>query len=116
MTEKTAKKQIGLPLKILIAMVLGAALGFVIGEKASYIQFIGDVFIRLLKMCIYPLIFVSIINGISQVADMSRLKKVGGYFLVYWAIASTLAASMGLIWAFIIKPGVGINQIGRAHV
>ena len=109
MTEKTAKKQIGLPLKILIAMVLGAALGFVIGEKASYIQFIGDVFIRLLKMCIYPLIFVSIINGISQVADMSRLKKVGGYFLVYWAIASTLAASMGLIWAFIIKPGVGIN-------
>jgi len=109
MTEKTAKKEIGLPLKILIAMVLGAALGFVIGEKATYIQFIGDVFIRLLKMCIYPLIFVSIINGISQVADMSRLKKVGGYFLVYWAIASTLAASMGLIWAFIIKPGVGIN-------
>ncbi|MDD4838116.1 MAG: cation:dicarboxylase symporter family transporter, partial [Synergistaceae bacterium] len=85
MTEKTAKKEIGLPLKILIAMVLGAALGFVIGEKATYIQFIGDVFIRLLKMCIYPLIFVSIINGISQVADMSRLKKVGGYFLVYWA-------------------------------
>lgn len=109
MTEKTAKKEIGLPLKILIAMVLGAALGFVIGEKASYIQFIGDVFIRLLKMCIYPLIFVSIINGISQVADMSRLKKVGGYFLVYWAVASTLAATMGLIWAFIIKPGVGIN-------
>ncbi len=109
MTEQTAKKQIGLPLKILIAMVLGAALGFVIGEKASYIQFIGDVFIRLLKMCIYPLIFVSIINGISQVADMSRLKKVGGYFLVYWAVASTLAATMGLVWAFIIKPGVGIN-------
>ncbi|MDD4159482.1 MAG: dicarboxylate/amino acid:cation symporter [Synergistaceae bacterium] len=109
MAEKSAKKEIGLPLKILIAMVLGAALGFIIGEKASYIQFIGDVFIRLLKMCIYPLIFVSIINGISQVADMSRLKKVGGYFLAYWAVASTLAASMGLIWAFIIKPGVGIN-------
>jgi len=109
MTEKTAKKGIDLPLKILIAMVLGAALGFVIGEKASYIQFIGDVFIRLLKMCIYPLIFVSIINGISQVADMSRLKKVGGYFLAYWAIASTLAATIGLIWAFIIKPGVGIS-------
>ena len=108
MTEKTAKKENGLPLKILIAMVLGAALGFVIGEKATYIQFIGDVFIRLLKMCIYPLIFVSIINGISQVADMSRLKKVGGYFLVYWAIASTLAATTGLVWAFIIKPGIGI--------
>lgn len=109
MSEKTVKKEIGLPLKILIAMVLGAALGFVIGEKASYIQFIGDIFIRLLKMCIYPLIFVSIINGISQVADMSRLKKVGGYFLAYWAIASTLAATMGLVWAFIIKPGIGIS-------
>ncbi len=115
MTEKTAKKEIGLPLKILIAMVLGAALGFVIGEKASYIQFIGDVFIRLLKMCIYPLIFVSIINGISQVADMSRLKKVGGYFLVYWAIASTLAATTGLVWAFIIKPGIGI-KLGAKEV
>jgi Na+/H+-dicarboxylate symporter len=40
---------------------------------------------------------------------MSRLKKVGGYFLVYWAIASTLAAATGLIWAFIIKPGIGIK-------
>ncbi|MDX9801532.1 MAG: dicarboxylate/amino acid:cation symporter [Spirochaetia bacterium] len=109
MSEKTVRKKIGLPLKILIAMVLGAILGFIIGEKAAYIQFIGDVFIRLLKMCIYPLIFVSIISGISQVADMSRLKKVGGYFLVYWAVASTLAASMGLLWAFIIRPGIGIN-------
>ena len=54
MSEQTAKKPISLPLKILIAMVLGAALGFIIGEKASYIQFIGDVFIRLLKMYIYP--------------------------------------------------------------
>ena len=78
MSETTAKKKIGLPLKILIAMILGAILGFIIGEKAVYIQFVGDVFIRLLKMCIYPLIFVSIISGIAQVADMSRLKKVGG--------------------------------------
>lgn len=115
MSEQTAKKPISLPLKILIAMVLGAALGFIIGEKASYIQFIGDVFIRLLKMCIYPLVFVSIINGISQVADMSRLKKVGGYFLVYWAVASTLAATSGLVWAFIIKPGIGI-QLGAKEV
>lgn len=109
MAETTGKKKIGLPLKILIAMILGAILGFIIGENASYIQFVGDVFIRLLKMCIYPLIFVSIISGIAQVADMSRLKKVGGYFLVYWAVASTLAASFGLIWAYIVRPGIGIN-------
>ncbi len=107
--ETSSKKKLGLPLKILIAMVLGAILGFIWGEGAANIKFIGDIFIRLLKMCIYPLIFVSIISGIAQVADISRLKKVGGYFVAYWAIASTAAASLGLIWAFIIKPGVGVK-------
>ena len=109
MSEKAGKKKIGLPIKILIAMILGAILGFIIGEKASYIAFIGTAFIRLLKMCIYPLIFVSIISGIAQIADMSRLKKVGGYFIVYWAVASTLAATIGLVMAYIIKPGIGIS-------
>ena len=60
-------------------------------------------------MTILPLIFFSIVTGVASVADLSKLKKVGGTFLVYWFIASALSAVCGIIWAYIIKPGVGIN-------
>ena len=54
------KKKLSLPVQLLIAMLFGIGAGFLLGEKASYISFIGSIFMRLLKMCVYPLILVSI--------------------------------------------------------
>lgn len=94
-------------------MVVGALLGWLF--KGSYATWsmvtnpIGEVFIRLLKMTILPLIFFSIVAGIAGVADLKRLKRVGGTFIVYWFFASMAAAISGIIWSYIIKPGVGIN-------
>lgn len=99
--------------KILVAMVIGLIFGWVFkGYYASWSLVtdpIGDIFLRLLKMTILPLIFFSIVSGIAGIADLSRLKKVGGTFLVYWFFSSLLAAIIGLFWAYIIKPGVGIT-------
>ncbi len=113
------KKKMGLATKILIAMVAGAILGFAFkGSHAMWGQVttpLGDVFIRLLKMTILPLIFFSIISGVASVADLHRLRKVGGTFLGYWAVASGLAAASGIIWSYIIKPGEGISLAGAEN-
>ncbi|MCG5031937.1 dicarboxylate/amino acid:cation symporter [Mesosutterella sp. OilRF-GAM-744-9] len=116
MAAKT--KKLGLATKILLAMVVGAAFGFIF--KGSYdiwgqvTQPIGTIFIRLLKMTIIPLVFFSIVCGVASVANLQRLKKVGGTFLVFWFLASMLAAISGIFWAYVIEPGVGIHLAEKA--
>lgn len=113
MTEKIKKRRLGLATQILIAMVVGAILGYIF--KGSYdiwgsvTQPIGTIFIRLLKMTIIPLVLFSIICGVASVADLRRLRKVGGTFVVFWFTASMLAAACGIAWAYILEPGVGIE-------
>ena len=102
-------KKIGLAGWILIGLILGAATGFLVGPGITVIGFIGTLFLRLLKMTIYPLIFFSIAGGIAGIADLGRLRKVGITFVIYWAVASGLAAICGIIWTYIIQPGVGIT-------
>lgn len=114
-----AYKKIGLATKILSAMVIGCILGYLL--KGSYDAWslvttpIGDIFIRLLKMTILPLIFFSIISGIASIADLKKLKGIGGRFVAYWAVASALAAASGIMWAYIIKPGVGVSITAAAE-
>lgn len=106
-------KKMGLASKVLLAMIIGALLGWIFkGYYAAWSAVtnpIGEVFIRLLKMTIMPLVFFSIVGGIAGVADLKRLKKVGGTFLVYWFFSSLFAALSGIVWSYIIKPGIGIN-------
>lgn len=102
-------KRIGLAGWILIGLVLGAIAGFAVGPGIAIINPIGTLFLRLLKMTIYPLIFFSIAGGIAGIADLNRLRKVGLTFIIYWAVASTLAASVGIVWAYLINPGKGIT-------
>lgn len=101
-------KNMSLANKILLLMVVGVVFGFAFKGYYSYWSVvttpIGDIFLRLLKMTILPLVFFSIISGISSIADMKRLKKIGGRFLVFWAIASVLSALVGIFWAYILKP------------
>ena len=109
MENKTkVSKGISMPIKILIALIAGAVVGFVVGEKITIIKPFGDVFLRLLRMTIVPLVFCSIVTGISGISDLARLRKVGVTFIKFWLLASTLAATTGIVSASIIKPGVGI--------
>ena len=106
-------KKIGLATKILGAMVLGMVLGYVFKgwyEGWSLVTSpLGDIFIRLLRMTILPLIFFSVVTGIASVADLQKLKKVGGRFIIFWLTASLLSAFSGIMWAYIIQPGAGIQ-------
>ena len=113
------KKKISLAIKILIGMVLGLICGFIFKGQHEYWTYVtdtvGTIFIRLLKMTILPLILCSIIGGIASIANLKRLKKIGIRFIIYWILASFLAAVCGLVWSYIIQPGVGVNLAESAE-
>lgn len=104
--------------QIFICLIIGAGLGLLLGPKASVLQPIGAVFIRLLKMLIVPLTFFTLVHGISKMSDMKALRSIGGMALLYYALTSLLAAAAGTGVALIIQPGktaVGLLE-GQAPV
>ena len=109
METKKKKRRLSLSIKILIGMVVGIILGLIFGERIAVIEFIGTIFMRLLKMCIYPLILFSIIRSVANVRDIIRLRKVGVSFMLFVVIGSTLCAATGAVSCMIFKPGLGMD-------
>ena len=103
------KKKMNLSTKFLIGMVLGAIVGLVFREKVSVISFLGDIFMRLLRMCMFPMVLLSIITAVAQVADIGRLKKVGGMFIAYVICGSGIAGIFGAIAFYIVRPGSNLH-------
>ncbi len=95
--------------KVLIGMLLGMLVGHVYGEDAVILQPIGAVFINLIKMVVIPLIFFSILNGVASVSDASAFGRIGLKALVTYASTTVFAVVIGLTFANIFQPGVGVN-------
>jgi len=95
--------------QIFIAIVLGLAAGVMLGEKAVHIKIVGDIFIRLLKVIIIPLILASMVAGIVSLGDMRKLGRIGLKTLIYYMTTTTLAVSIGLIIVNLINPGIGVD-------
>jgi len=95
--------------QIFIAIVLGLAAGIVLGEKVVHIKIVGDIFIRLLKVIIIPLILASMVTGIVSLGDMKKLGRIGLKTFLYYIATTTLAVCIGLILVNLINPGVGVN-------
>ncbi|MBI3923686.1 MAG: dicarboxylate/amino acid:cation symporter [Armatimonadetes bacterium] len=93
--------------RILLGIVVGIALGFALGEKAVVLKPIGDIFIRLLKMIIAPLILSAIITGVASLGNLVRLGRLGGKALLWYVCTGTLAITNGLILVNLIRPGAG---------
>lgn len=92
--------------KIFVCIILGVALGFIAGAKVSFIMApIGDAFLRLLKMLIAPVIFFTIVSGITKMEDVGNLKAVGSKLLIYYALTSLLSVVIGLGVGLVIAPG-----------
>jgi len=108
--------------QIIICMILGTILGtyynqidFINNQSYTLIVLLGDIFVRLLKMVIVPLIFTSIIIGISSIKDQSKIGRLGFKTFIYYMFTSLFAILIGLTLANVIQPGVGavtIDQVG----
>jgi Na+/H+-dicarboxylate symporter len=95
--------------KVIIGLVLGVLLGFFLGDWATYLKPLGDIFIRLIKMIIIPLIFFSIVSGITNVKDTKTLGRLGLKSLFAFLVTTFLAITIGLVIGSILEPGSGLT-------
>ena len=99
--------------QVLTAMVVGALFGFVGGEPmADLVGWIGDLFMKLLRMVIVPLVLTSIISGVASVGGGRSLGRLFSKTMGYYVLSSFLAAFVGLLMVNLIRPGVGANLTG----
>lgn len=106
-------RKIGLAWQILIGLILGIMIGAAFYGNANlvtYLKPIGDVFIRLIKMIVVPIVVSSLIVGVAGVGDIKKLGKLGGKTILYFEVVTTFAIVLGLLFANLFQPGVGVNM------
>lgn len=102
-------KKIPLYFQVIIAVIIAIIFGILAPDLAQQVKPLGDGFIKLVKMCVPPIIFSTIVLGIINGSDLKKIGKIGLKTLIYFEILSTLALIIGLVVAFIVKPGSGMN-------
>lgn len=96
-------------LQVLVAIALGILLGYFFPETGVKMKPLGDGFIKLIKMLIAPIIFCTVVSGISGMESMKSVGKTGVLALLYFEIVSTIALVIGLVVVNVVKPGAGMN-------
>ncbi|MBS4192048.1 cation:dicarboxylase symporter family transporter [Bacillus sp. FJAT-49705] len=107
------KFKFSLAYQILVGLILGITVGAIFyGNPAveTYLQPIGDIFIRLIKMIVVPIVISTLIIGVAGTGDIKKLGKLGGKTLLYFEIVTTIAIIVGLLAANIVKPGEGVDM------
>ena len=116
-------KKLALHWKILLGMVLGVAFGFLMvsfsGGKEIVLDWVkpfGTIFINALKLIAVPLILGSLISGVSDLKDISKLSKMGGKTVLIYLMTTVLAVSIGLVLVNSIQPGDSITEDTRTEL
>lgn len=101
----------GIPLwkRILGAVGLGIVLGVLVGEQASTIAWVGELWIRLIRMMVLPLILVLVVSGVSALGGPAGLGRVGGSTILLLVMMTTLAICVGLALGTVLHPGEGMS-------
>ncbi|WP_053353185.1 cation:dicarboxylate symporter family transporter [Leucobacter musarum] len=108
-------KHTWLYVSVIIAVVLGAAVGLVAPDFAVALEPLGKAFVGLIKMMIAPIIFCTIVIGVGSIAKAATVGKIGGLALVYFMAMSTLALAIGLVVGNVIHPGAGLDMQGAEY-
>jgi len=96
-------------IQVLIAILLGIMIGWLKPGLGKELKPLGDGFIALIKMMIAPVIFCTVVHGISSMGDLKRVGRVGLKALIYFEVVSTIALAVGLLVGEVLKPGAGFN-------
>ncbi|KTQ95529.1 C4-dicarboxylate transporter [Aureimonas ureilytica] len=95
--------------QVLAAIAVGILLGHFYPQTGEAMKPLGDAFIKLVKMIIAPVIFLTIVTGIAGMSDLKKVGRVAGKAMLYFLTFSTLALIIGLIVGNVIQPGAGLN-------
>ena len=98
-----------LSVQILVAMLLGVLAGYLWPESADAMKPLGDLFIKLVRMLVAPIIFCTVVHGIASVSDARRVGRVAIKALIYFEVVTTIALVVGLVLVNTWAPGVGMN-------
>ena len=100
-----------LTFQVIVAIILGVIVGVIAPSFAPTAKVISKTFINMISMLIIPIIFLTIVLGISKMGDMKKVGRVGGKALLYFEIITTIAIIIGLVAANLIRPGDGLNPL-----
>ena len=95
--------------QVVLALLLGVALGFAVPEFAIQLKPLGDGFIKLIKMIIPVLVFCVVVHGIAGAGDLRRVGRVGVKALIYFEVVTSIALLLGLVLGLWFEPGAGMN-------
>jgi aerobic C4-dicarboxylate transport protein len=96
--------------QVLIAIVIGVALGYFYPDAATAMNPLGIAFINLIKMMIAPVIFCTVVHGIASMGDLRKVGRIGIRTIFYFEVVSTFALALGLIVGELVHPGSGLNK------
>ncbi|QUM75869.1 dicarboxylate/amino acid:cation symporter [Moritella sp. 24] len=99
--------------KIVIGMILGITVGIIFGEDAVVLKPIGSFFVNTIKMLIVPLVFCSIIVGITSMQDTSKMGRIGFKAVLFYLISTAVAITIGLVLGNVLQPGAGLELVAQ---
>ena len=100
--------------RILLALGLGVIAGMIWGPGAASISWLGDLFVRLIRMVVVPLVFVTLVSGVVAMGDPAKLGSLGAKTLAIYMVTTLAAIVIGLILAAALQPGVGVDLSAAA--
>jgi aerobic C4-dicarboxylate transport protein len=95
--------------QVVVGLVLGIVLGMATPGFAIGLKFFSDAFLKLISMIVAPIVFCVVVHGIAGAGDLRKVGRVGGKALLYFEVMTTVALILGLILAYVIRPGDGMN-------
>jgi aerobic C4-dicarboxylate transport protein len=101
--------------QVVVALLLGIVLGVATPGFAIGLKFFSDAFLKLISMIVAPIVFCVVVHGIAGAGDLKKVGRVGAKALLYFEVMTTVALVVGLILAYVIHPGVGMN-IDTSHL
>jgi len=108
--QKSSRNILGpLWLQVLVAILLGIVAGIFFPHTAAACKPLGDGFVKLIRMTLAPIIFLTVVVGIARMGSIREVGRVGAKALIYFEVVSTLALLLGLIAVDFLHPGTGMN-------
>jgi Na+/H+-dicarboxylate symporter len=95
-------------IRIMVGLVLGALVGLIVGPEIVWVRPFGDIFVRLLKMIVMPVVFFTLVVGAASISP-ARLGRVGAKIVIFYLLTSAFAVSIGLLFGNIFQLGMGLD-------